>query len=192
MKIKYEPKKDFKYKLKKLRKSLGLSRQELAEILNLSPRTVESYEQGRSYPKKNTINKLSRVFSVPVEELTNTSESIEKAVEDKEIEKINSFFDYAYICDYWDFINSVREFLKSVDAFLLNTKDQDKREAVLEALSTSLKIQNNLLNPNFIYSMPNTDEITLEDVIENKERLNSANIQEAVKINRLTDQVKLI
>ena len=41
-----------KMTLKQARKALNLSRKELAEKLEVSPRTIEAFEQGRRVPNK--------------------------------------------------------------------------------------------------------------------------------------------
>ncbi len=55
--------------LKELRKSMGLTQQQLADRLWLSKATVSYYEQSLRYPSPEVIVKLARVFHVSADYL---------------------------------------------------------------------------------------------------------------------------
>ena len=55
--------------IKKIRKSKGLSQQDLALRLNVVRQTVSKWEQGLSVPDSEMLISLSKVFDVPVNEI---------------------------------------------------------------------------------------------------------------------------
>lgn len=53
----------FKDKIKELREANNMTQNELASLINVTPRTLQNYETGRSYPKsQSVIMKLCAVF----------------------------------------------------------------------------------------------------------------------------------
>ena len=56
-------------KLQALRKSRGLTQEELAEALYVSRTAVSKWESGRGYPSIDSLKELSRFFSVSVDDL---------------------------------------------------------------------------------------------------------------------------
>lgn len=60
---------NFSNNLKVLRKEYKLSQDDLASHLNLSSKTISSWEKGRSEPKINMLLKLSDYFNVTLDEL---------------------------------------------------------------------------------------------------------------------------
>lgn len=57
----------FSIVLKKLRKSKGLTQEELAKILCLSPSAIGLYEQGSRMPRNDTIIKIAEYFGVTID-----------------------------------------------------------------------------------------------------------------------------
>lgn len=57
--------------LKKMRSEKGLSQKELADALNVSPQAVSRWENDEVEPDISTLNKLSEIFNVSVDELIN-------------------------------------------------------------------------------------------------------------------------
>lgn len=55
--------------IKKARKAKGLSQEQLAEQLNVTRQAVSNWECGKTQPDIQTLQKLSEVLEVPVEEL---------------------------------------------------------------------------------------------------------------------------
>ena len=56
-------------KLQELRKSRGLTQEELAEALYVSRTAVSKWEQGRGYPSLDSLRELSKFFSVSIDDL---------------------------------------------------------------------------------------------------------------------------
>ncbi len=60
---------EFKEKLQELRKSRGLTQEELAEALYVSRTAVSKWESGRGYPSNVSLKEISNYFSVTLDEL---------------------------------------------------------------------------------------------------------------------------
>ena len=60
---------EFSEKLQELRKSRGLTQEELAEALYVSRTAVSKWESGRGYPSIDSLKELSAYFSVTIDEL---------------------------------------------------------------------------------------------------------------------------
>lgn len=58
-----------KNKLKKIRKDMGLTQEELANLANLSRATIIAIESGNNVPDGDTIIKLVRVTGKPANEI---------------------------------------------------------------------------------------------------------------------------
>lgn len=59
----------FSNNLKKIRKSLKLSQADLAELVNISQRTISHYEKGDSEPSLVIICRLADAFNITVDQL---------------------------------------------------------------------------------------------------------------------------
>lgn len=60
---------EFYEKLQELRKSKGLTQEELAEALYVSRTAVSKWESGRGYPSIDSLKEISSYFSVSIDEL---------------------------------------------------------------------------------------------------------------------------
>ena len=60
---------EFCEKLQELRKSRGLTQEELAEALYVSRTAVSKWESGRGYPSIDSLKEISRYFSVTIDDL---------------------------------------------------------------------------------------------------------------------------
>ena len=60
---------EFNEKLQELRKSRGLTQEELAEKLYVSRTAVSKWESGRGYPNIDSLKEISMFFSVSIDEL---------------------------------------------------------------------------------------------------------------------------
>ena len=74
---------EFNEKLQQLRKSRGLTQEELAEALFVSRTAVSKWESGRGYPNIDSLKELSRFFSVKIDELICSEEIISAAENEK-------------------------------------------------------------------------------------------------------------
>ena len=60
---------EFGEKLQELRKSRGLTQEELAEALYVSRTAVSKWESGRGYPSIDSLKEISNYFSVSIDDL---------------------------------------------------------------------------------------------------------------------------
>jgi transcriptional regulator with XRE-family HTH domain len=60
---------EFNEKLQELRRSKGLTQEELAEKLYVSRTAVSKWESGRGYPNIESLKEISKFFSVSIDEL---------------------------------------------------------------------------------------------------------------------------
>ena len=60
---------EFHEKLQELRKSRGLTQEELAEALFVSRTAISKWESGRGYPSIDSLKQIARFFSVTIDEL---------------------------------------------------------------------------------------------------------------------------
>ena len=74
---------EFNEKLQELRKSKGLTQEELAESLFVSRTAISKWESGRGYPSIDSLKEISRFFSVTIDELICSDEMITVAENDK-------------------------------------------------------------------------------------------------------------
>lgn len=83
---------EFNEKLQELRKSRGLTQEELAEALYVSRTAISKWESGRGYPSIDSLKEISKFFSVSIDDLL----SGEKLVSIAEKENKSNI---RYICD---------------------------------------------------------------------------------------------
>ena len=67
---------EFNEKLQALRKSRGLTQEELAEILFVSRTTISKWELGRGYPSIDSLKDISKYFSVSIDDLLSADKLI--------------------------------------------------------------------------------------------------------------------
>ena len=60
---------EFHEKLQELRKSRGLTQEELAELLYVSRTAISKWESGRGYPNIDSLKEISKFFSVTIDDL---------------------------------------------------------------------------------------------------------------------------
>lgn len=70
---------DLANKIKELRNQAGLSQELLAEKCRLSLRTVQRIENGESAPRGDSLNRLAGVLNIPVRELFDQPEHVDKS-----------------------------------------------------------------------------------------------------------------
>ena len=74
---------EFNEKLQELRKSKGLTQEELAESLFVSRTAISKWESGRGYPSIDSLKEISRFFSVTIDNLICSDEMISVAENEK-------------------------------------------------------------------------------------------------------------
>ena len=99
---------EFHEKLAELRKSKGLTQEELAEVLYVSRTAVSKWESGRGYPSIDSLKEISRFFSVTIDELICPQEMITAAEDDKKA-MIGRYV--SVICNALDLLTAVLLFL---------------------------------------------------------------------------------
>ena len=95
---------EFHEKLLELRKSKGMTQEELAEALFVSRTAISKWESGRGYPSIDSLKEISRFFSVTIDELICSQEMIAAAEDDKK-ESISRFI--AVITNTLDILTAV-------------------------------------------------------------------------------------
>lgn len=65
---------DFTEKLQKLRKERGYTQSELAEKVGVSCRSIQNYELGDRYPKRDILNRLCNVLGTKIEYLVSSDD----------------------------------------------------------------------------------------------------------------------
>ena len=99
---------EFHEKLLELRKSKGLTQEELAEALYVSRTAVSKWESGRGYPGIDSLKEISRFFSVTIDELICPQEMITAAEDDKKA-MIGRYV--SVICSMLDILTAILLFL---------------------------------------------------------------------------------
>ena len=99
---------EFNEKLQELRKSKGMTQEELAQALYVSRTAVSKWESGRGYPSIDSLREISRFFGVTIDELICSEEMISVAEDEKRTytERYLSF-----VCGALDFLTAILLFL---------------------------------------------------------------------------------
>ena len=86
---------EFHEKLQELRKSRGLTQEELAEVLYVSRTAISKWESGRGYPNIDSLKEISNYFSVTIDELL-SSEKLLSIVEKENKANIQNMCDWLF------------------------------------------------------------------------------------------------
>ena len=81
-------KETFGQRLARLRKEKGLTQEEVASRIVISPQAVSKWENGNSEPDLNTLNQLADIFNVSVDELLGRDNNKENKKESPETEVV--------------------------------------------------------------------------------------------------------
>ena len=99
---------EFHEKLLELRKSRGLTQEELAAALYVSRTAISKWESGRGYPGIDSLKEIARFFSVTIDELICPREMITAAEDDKKA-FVGKYV--SVICNALDILTAVLMFL---------------------------------------------------------------------------------
>lgn len=99
---------EFNEKLQELRKSKGMTQEELAQALYVSRTAVSKWESGRGYPSIDSLREISRFFGVTIDELICSEEMISVAEDEKR----------TYTERYLSFVFGALDFLTAILLFL--------------------------------------------------------------------------
>ena len=83
---------EFHEKLQELRKSRGLTQEELAEALFVSRTAISKWESGRGYPSIDSLKEISSYFSVSIDDLL-SGEQLIFIAEKENKSNLNSVYD---------------------------------------------------------------------------------------------------
>ena len=99
---------EFNEKLQELRKSKGMTQEELAEALYVSRTAISKWESGRGYPNIDSLKEISRYFSITIDELICSDEMITVAENEKK-ELISKYI--SLICNALDILTVILLFI---------------------------------------------------------------------------------
>ena len=95
---------EFSEKLQELRKSRGLTQEELAEALYVSRTAVSKWESGRGYPSIDSLKEISRHFSVSIDDLL-SGEKLLSIAENENKNNIRNMYESLFgIVDLFSFL----------------------------------------------------------------------------------------
>ncbi len=63
-------------KIKKLRQNRGMTKEQVAQYLNISPETISKWEKGKECPDKSLVPQLISLFEISEEELFSPDENM--------------------------------------------------------------------------------------------------------------------
>ena len=86
---------EFNEKLQELRKSIGMTQEELASALYVSRATISKWESGRGYPNIESLKDISRYFSVSIDDLL-SSEKLLSLAESENKSNIRNMFNFIF------------------------------------------------------------------------------------------------
>lgn len=116
---------EFNEKLQSLRKSKGLTQEELADILYVSRTAISKWESGRGYPSIDSLKDISKFFSVSIDDLL-SGEKLLSIAEKENKSNIRNMCDLLFgIVDLLSFVlvvlplypNTIDGFVYSVNLF---------------------------------------------------------------------------
>ena len=116
---------EFHEKLQELRKSRGITQEELAETLYVSRTAISKWESGRGYPNIDSLKEISKYFSVSIDDLL-SGEKLLSIAEKEHTSNLRNMCDLLFgIMDICSFIlivlplypNTVNGFVYSVNLF---------------------------------------------------------------------------
>ena len=116
---------EFHEKLQELRKSRGITQEELAEALYVSRTAISKWESGRGYPNIDSLKEISKYFSVSIDDLL-SGEKLLSIAEKEHTSNLRNMCDLLFgIMDICSFIlivlplypNTVNGYVYSVNLF---------------------------------------------------------------------------
>ena len=116
---------EFHEKLQELRKSRGITQEELAEALYVSRTAISKWESGRGYPNIDSLKEISKYFSVSIDDLL-SGEKLLSIAEKEHTSNLRNMCDLLFgIMDICAFIlivlplypNTVNGYVYSVNLF---------------------------------------------------------------------------
>lgn len=110
---------EFHEKLQELRKSRGLTQEELAEALFVSRTAISKWESGRGYPSIDSLKEIAGFFSVTIDELLSGEKLLSIAEKENQSNMQNLCSMLAGVIDLFYFLLIVLPlYPKSMDGFI--------------------------------------------------------------------------
>lgn len=113
--------------IKNLREERNISQYALAKMLGVTQQAVDQWERSKTNPKKKTLEKISSMFNVSVDEIFNGSKKAD--TENKKPADLNKF------------LNNT-EIMFNGEIYKLNEKDREKMRNALEFVFWEAKKMN--------------------------------------------------
>lgn len=128
---------NFSENLKSKRKQLGLTQKELAEIVGITPKTIQNYEKKKTIPTPALMEEISIALNVSFEEMIDNSELNNKVISAEILEKIENNSKYEFILED---LNITSKIFDIIDLEIRNKTNNLPENVLNETLGGDLDI----------------------------------------------------
>lgn len=128
---------NFSENLKSKRKQLGLTQKELAEIVGITPKTIQNYEKKKTIPTPALMEEISTALNVSFEEMIDNSELNNKVISAEILEKIENNSRYEFILED---LNITSKIFDIIDLEIRNKTNNLPENVLNETLGGDLDI----------------------------------------------------
>lgn len=128
---------NFSENLKSKRKQLGLTQKELAEIVGITPKTIQNYEKKKTIPTPALMEEISIALNVSFEEMIDNSELNNKVISAEILEKIENNSKYEFILED---LNITSKIFDIIDLEIRNKTSNLPENVLNETLGGDLDI----------------------------------------------------
>lgn len=128
---------NFSKNLKSKRKQLGLTQKELAEIVGITPKTIQNYEKKKTIPTPALMEEISIALNVSFEEMIDNSELNNKVISAEILEKIENNSKYEFILED---LNITSKIFDIIDLEIRNKTNNLPENVLNETLGGDLDI----------------------------------------------------
>ena len=128
---------NFSENLKSKRKQLGLTQKELAEIIGITPKTIQNYEKKKTIPTPALMEEISTALNVSFEEMIDNSELNNKVISAEILEKIENNSKYEFILED---LNITSKIFDIIDLEIRNKTNNLPENVLNETLGGDLDI----------------------------------------------------
>ena len=133
----------FADKLRNYRKSFDLTQEELAEKLNVSQKTVSSWEIGRTEPNIGEVLKLCKLFDCVIEDLTETRL---RRLGEISLDDIYAKIPALSIAELNEIQSRIKSRLREMEEAEVLKREKEKLEKQLEDMERRLKAYQNKIS----------------------------------------------
>lgn len=128
---------NFSENLKSKRKQLGLTQKELAEIVGITPKTIQNYEKKKTIPTPALMEEISIALNISFEEMIDNSELNNKVISAEILEKIENNSKYEFILED---LNITSKIFDIIDLEIRNKTNNLPENVLNETLGGDLDI----------------------------------------------------